>query len=369
MYRFPPCKKGDYDMNQIISSTSKRETYIDFLRITAILFVLYNHTETYGFALFTVQTESPFFVFYLLCSVLCKIAVPLYFMISGALLLRKEEPLSVVLRHRFLKYIVVLFFASLFYYVLRNYDSSLSVRVFFTTLYSSNMDTALWFLYTYLGFLLMLPLLRKFVRTLEDKDYYWLSAIVILFSLIRIIQYVLFKGSIYYNTLFSVPLINRTIYYPLMGYFLANKLPIEKLSKKTILICIGLSFATICINGWLTCDWCTLIGEWKESTCQEFMDELILIPTSTAFIAARYFFTRAKISPRIEKCITLLGSSTFGIYLFEAFYRRLTRFILFSLNGILPTFLATIIWITCAFLVGFAVTQILKRIPIVRNFL
>ena len=72
MYHLPLFKKGDYNVNQIITSTPKRETYIDFLRITAILFVLYNHTENYGFALFTVQTESPLFIFYLLCSMLCR---------------------------------------------------------------------------------------------------------------------------------------------------------------------------------------------------------------------------------------------------------------------------------------------------------
>ena len=53
---------------------------------------------------------------YLTNSILIKCGVPLFFMISGALLLNREEPLVIVLK-RFIKYLCVLIVASAVTYI------------------------------------------------------------------------------------------------------------------------------------------------------------------------------------------------------------------------------------------------------------
>ena len=77
-----------------MSQAGKRTVYLDFIRILAIYMVLFNHTRTSGFVLFTVRRGSFFYPFYLFNAILIKSAVPLFFMVSGALLLGKEESYS-----------------------------------------------------------------------------------------------------------------------------------------------------------------------------------------------------------------------------------------------------------------------------------
>ena len=72
-----------------MSRTSPRKLHIEALRIVAALFVLFNHTGEEGFFLFAAwPSTSPLCWAYLSLSILCKAAVPLFFMASGALLLK-----------------------------------------------------------------------------------------------------------------------------------------------------------------------------------------------------------------------------------------------------------------------------------------
>lgn len=99
-------------MNEL--SKNNRKIYMDVLRIVAAFFVIFNHTGDKGFFLFSV-TDNPFeYWLYLFLSILCKIAVPLFFMISGALLLSKNEPLYKLYYKRVLKYIVIILVFSFF---------------------------------------------------------------------------------------------------------------------------------------------------------------------------------------------------------------------------------------------------------------
>ena len=74
----------------------KRLLSLDFMRIFAILLVIFNHTDNRGFYRFLTDDPGTFlYWFNLFFSILCKAAVPLFFMISGALLLNKEESIGV----------------------------------------------------------------------------------------------------------------------------------------------------------------------------------------------------------------------------------------------------------------------------------
>lgn len=71
-------------MSDII--TKKKETqrlvHLDILRILSIYLVAFNHTSNRGYMLFAERAESVLYFPYMAFSVLCKIAVPIFFMIS-----------------------------------------------------------------------------------------------------------------------------------------------------------------------------------------------------------------------------------------------------------------------------------------------
>lgn len=83
-------------------SKGKRRLDIECMRILAAFFVIFNHTETTGFFLFSYyDTHGIRYWLYLFISIFCKFSVPLFFMISGALMLNRiSEPLKQLWHHR-----------------------------------------------------------------------------------------------------------------------------------------------------------------------------------------------------------------------------------------------------------------------------
>ena len=75
----------------------KKLLHIEFLRILCIWLVMFTHSATSGFSLYIPMQHSRWFPLYILVPFWVKISVPIFFMISGALLLGKDEPISVVL--------------------------------------------------------------------------------------------------------------------------------------------------------------------------------------------------------------------------------------------------------------------------------
>lgn len=92
----------------------KKILYVEIIRIAAILFVIFNHTKQQGFVMFTLCEKGSFpYWFNMFFSVITGIGVPLFFMISGMLLLGREETIGYVWKKRILKIAVILFVFSL----------------------------------------------------------------------------------------------------------------------------------------------------------------------------------------------------------------------------------------------------------------
>ena len=96
---------------------TKRKIHIDFIKILAILLVIFIHTGNEGFLAYQKQSNLFIQIFQLFLTSFCKIAVPLYFMCSGALLLGKEESIQKLWKKRVLKYIIITIVFTLFYYI------------------------------------------------------------------------------------------------------------------------------------------------------------------------------------------------------------------------------------------------------------
>lgn len=88
-----------------------KEKRLDYevLRLIAIVGVVFNHTSGRGFDLYMAEGCSGInYVGSLLLGILCKIAVPLFFLVSGGLLLAKEERIRTVLVKRVLRILLAL---------------------------------------------------------------------------------------------------------------------------------------------------------------------------------------------------------------------------------------------------------------------
>lgn len=355
-----------------MNKESGRKVYIDFIKIIAIYMVLFNHTGLDGFLLFTAERESMLYPFYLFNSILIKVAVPLFFMTSGALLLGKQESVKTILTKRFLRFAVVLLVGSLIAYIylcLRIFPQEMSLRVFTGILYVGEHAAAYWYLYAYLAYLLMLPFLRRLAQSMSFGEYIWMFLMYGLIQILFILDSLVLGGTRSHNGSFSFFITTDYVFYPLMGYFIDQKLEEKHFSKGNFSIMALVSVAAIVTSCVMTHYWCTLTGQWDEDSCQKFFSTLIFLPAVTVYYGAKLLFLRHCFSDRAKGWITTLGGTTFGLYLIEQICRNETRQIFTSLQPYLHTLPACWIWIGAACCLGMAVTYLLKKIPGMGKFL
>ena len=102
-------------MSTPVTTKRSKVIYVEILRIIAIVFVVFHHTNYQGYVRFTTYGAGSFpYWICMVFSVLAGISVPLFFMISGMLLLGKEdETIGYVWKKRIPRYLIVLLLFSL----------------------------------------------------------------------------------------------------------------------------------------------------------------------------------------------------------------------------------------------------------------
>ena len=117
--------------------------HIEAIRILAIFFVIFNHTAERGFFLFAMypNTDIQYWI-YMGISVFCKFSVPMFLMISGALLVDKEESLKRVWSQRIFRIFLALLLFSFISYLQTVYqtDKKIDVGEFLKGLYGSDWN-------------------------------------------------------------------------------------------------------------------------------------------------------------------------------------------------------------------------------------
>jgi len=117
---------------------------IDFARVVACLMVIVVHVAATNFYTFSDKWWATNF-----WDSLTRGCVPLFLMISGALLLNKDESLGVFIRKRFSKIIPPLLFWSLAYLALNNYRHVEPLTIM--QIFLGPAMYHLWYLYAILG--------------------------------------------------------------------------------------------------------------------------------------------------------------------------------------------------------------------------
>ena len=354
------------------NASKKKYIYLEVMRIIAIFFVIFNHTKYDGFCLFIKQEpESIRFWVYLFMSVLCKFAVPLFFTISGAIMLNKEdESLRVLWKKRIGRIFIILIVFSIIYYLSKNI-SNIRIDRFFIELYSITTRTHLWYLYAYIAFLIGLPFLKSLVKNLNNKYFYYMIGIFIFFNAILPIgEYLVSYGKYQINSNLKVSwILSIIVFYPCIGYFLQNRIQITN-KHKTIPILFGINILGICITCLMTYYKGKVTGEFSPEDSQAFHDCFSCINCISVFATIKYLVEKIKINEWIEKIIYSIGECTLGIYLIHPLIKDSTfmkRFLEIMVNAKINHMIVTLIWCLCVLLITYGITYILRKIPVVKK--
>ncbi len=340
---------------------------------------MFNHTGKAGYVLFSVKQNSPFFYFYLFLSFAVRFAVPVFCMISGALLLRKEESFSTVYRKRFLRMLIILIAISVVYqiYYCTRDNQVFQMAVFFKRLYSKNFSTALWYLYAYLGFLTVLPFFQKLAHQMTVQDFLYMGGMYILLAgIIPIAEYRLWQGSLAISsnflrwTTFTLNLNwGNSVVFFFLGYFFEHVLSEKYYTVKNAFFGVLLTVLVIFICCYMTMYKAKVTGVCDQKASETFHNALMVIPTCTIYFCVKLFFKKVNVSVRVENIICYLGGTIIGVFLLEGILRRETRFVFKTLEPSVKTLPATLVWLFCALVLGIVVTSILKKIPLIKRYI
>ena len=363
-------------MNGIETKTSNKKVYFEVMRIIAAYFVIFNHTGDRGFFMFSQRPVGHAnFWSYLFISIFCTFSVSLFFMISGALLLPKEEPVCVVWKKRLFPIVVTLFVFSLFYYTCNTYynGESFEIRDFMRRLYSLHLSPHLWYLYAYIAFIMSLPFLRKLAHNVGGTHrFYYLIGLAFGFqSIVPCVDYLLFHGEISISgNLVPSWLLSDVVLYPLLGYFLEYYVDIHK-AKKYIPFLIVADILTIIISGYMTYIRGLDMGVvFEEGKSQVFHKSFVMVNAITVFVSIKALCMSVSFPKTIVKFILTLGKCSFGIYLFHVFVKdRLGLWTIYDfmislgMNAMLSSFVVCLIIMT----VSYIITLIMSKVPVLRK--
>lgn len=349
-----------------ISSVSQnkgrtRVAFLDLLRIIACFFVIINHTNAKIFS----ETE--------LCGTwfasvgyffLSKAAVPVFLMITGYTMLDRQDSYRKTLG-RFIRYGITLLLFSGVYYVanyLSGLSHELSLKGFLMSVIGEPITKAYWYLYTYLGIVLMMPFIQKLALAMEKKDFhvYFLCSGLFL-SVWPVLAHYVPEFAITEH--FTLPIFNSYLCMLLLGCYVKRYCPP---SKKWRYICLVIWLATSLINVLLT------YGDYLRFGGKSylFFDSRDLLPIIAGGACFFYAVSTVRIGGGFEKIIRWLSPLTFGIYLLSDLLINRLQGVYAAMLGVgLHPMIAIVAYEVLIFGVGAGITAILKKIPVIKAVL
>lgn len=303
---------------------------------------------------------------YLFLSVFCKFSVPVFFMISGAVLLnREDEPLKQLWSHRVIPFFYKLLFISAIHasrMILRSEGIS-ALRM----MYSEGISYHLPFMYSYLAFLMSLPFLRKLVRQMEMKDFCYMLGIVLVFRLVPIAECFLWNGEVKLTASIQPSwLLSNIVLFPCLGYFLEYRIHKEEIGKlQKWLWPINMISIALCAGA------TAVQGRNSGVYSQTYLSNLVFINGMVLYLSAKDVFLRFHPSQRLCSAIAAAGDCAFGVYLFHPLFMKYVPNLMadvFAKNGTMPMLACWAYVLFIALLVAIIV-YFLKKLPLLNKLL
>lgn len=333
-----------------------RISFLDLLRIVCAYLVIVCHAVSY-IHLDQVPPAAGYMALLIHC--LSKVAVPVFLMISGCTLLRKMDTIKKALSRVLRIGITLAVFSAL--YALCLPDPSInSISRFLDSIYREPITLSYWYLYVYLGLLLMMPLLQRLVHSMTKHDFFYFFAISIpVFSICPMV--IEFTPISEYAFHFQLPLFGTYICYLFLGYTLIH-IPEEKLSAPLLAAGTLLGAA---VNALM------MFSAYQASagTDYRFMDNIALLPIMFSSCCFFLLARTVKLSARSSAAVCELGRCSFSIYLISDLCLEFITPMYYVLRSASGQFFAFFVLHLTAFALSVLLSALLRRIPLLRSIL
>lgn len=355
---------------------SARNVALDIYRIIACLLVIINHNSSKVM----IQVEPKSLAWFVTIAVfyITKIAVPGFFMIAGCNLIHKRDDWhkSWIRVRRILVDLAVF---TLVYYIWKTAIGVIAVKPVLAenalgyicgwivgvvdTLWHGPITDAFWYLYAYLGLMIILPFLQKLASAMSKKDLkVFLGLSVIFASVIPTLSLVFPELSMAED--FVLPIVVSTwgsVAYMMFGHYIymygcdANK---------AIWLVLGFA-AGFAMNMIST------VVEFSATGGEEFlsMGKIEYVPLALESVCFFLFLQKLNYSSAVKKVVTRIAPITFGVYLLTDFVCTNTHMVYFYLCPYMNRLLAVAIQDVVVVIVAFVLSWILRCVPAIKNWI
>lgn len=332
----------------------KRIFYFDVLRCFAMAMVLLLHSiSSYIVQPGLFGTKS--WYIYLVLNALARTGVPLFFMISGGLLLAsdKTEAFGEFYRKRLPHLALPLLFWNAAYFgfkVARGYIE-FDLSAWLADLLNCGSEYHLWYLYTLIGLYLLAPFLRILVRQCTVKQLGWLLFLMLFCSTIRPFINTVTPLYLY---LFD-PLFNGYAGCFLLGYLLSQLKNGPKCTAASA-ICgiLGLAGSVVLNHVNSSAEGVNLVANNGYSFCHYLL-------AASIFLLARSAWEKRSFLPKVMAAVS---RCSFGVYLLHAAVMDLiVDYLMIDASPIFSSLYIFVLTLIISLILSFA----LNRIKFLRN--
>ena len=345
------------------NQSASRHLWADFVRNIGILLVILGHVSAITYQRMD-RIPFPDWMAGNVYNVIARVCVPLLFMVSGALLLPRQESLNDFYRKRFQRVIFPFIFWSALYMFynragFQNYTVFNALKTMLVTLVIAPAEYHLWFMYELFGVYMLTPLIRKAVDYKGETILWYFVAIWFIFGPLKR----LFQAYVPYDIIFDLGYLTGYIGYFVLGYLLI-RIPVK---KWMIWLSALVYIASAVFTGYIT---------WRYFQTRPGMTDYYqyLLGINIVFLSvSAYILLKAAGDaifsvprPRLAKFAVGLTSASFGMYLVHVFVLNFVKSNIVS--PIDSPSVYTIPLVTfIVFAVSWAVIAILQKIPFLRS--
>ena len=278
-----------------------KKQYINFIKILSILLVICIHVISRMWNNYDINTSQFKIITFIDC--LCRCAVPLFVMCSGAIFLNRDDSIKKIIFKYILRiYIIFILFNTMYQIIdfIMYKDGSLSINIILDYLLNSILLRSiyhLWYLKIVLIIYAFIPIFRYFIK----KENKYIDNIILLILFITFVGIPLFISNdsfIYYVSLFGYLL------YFYLGYY------IEKYSNKKLLIPLFL----ISIIGFIYMYVNTINSNVKTENYMNYLSFSVVFISAFIYMLSKLNFNFFE-KDKLKKVLNFQVKYNFSIYL------------------------------------------------------
>lgn len=344
---------------------NNKKLSIEYIRVIAIIMTITIHVSNiYIYAFDTIS--DGYFLTSVIYNSLSRLCVPLFLMISGALVINKEYSRKKYFQ-KIIKFVLLLIFWSLFYYIQKNGFSFENIGdVLVNSFFNAEMTSRhLWYMYAIISVYIALPFIQNMCKNLskELENLFlilWIVLSGISVIVLPIARYIT-KSNVEID--YPVPLINAAYYlgYFVCGHILYKRFENTKFTKRKNIICLAVYSVCTFITAFFTYFISIKADRFFDAMTwyKSIFTILATIAIFLLFVANKDFFK--------SELILKISKYTFGVYLIHIFFFNIMKNCLdiTLLNPIIAIPVTTI----SLYVISVITCLVLSKIPYVKKLI